>query len=293
MESNTANKLGMGLMLLALLALAGGCAAAGVNIAGEPAIQMMVKKISDTGSARLAQDGMAGQLLLVTALAEVAPNNKKLLGQTAFLYASQGMFVEDTDVEYAKEMYRIGKSYGMRALMTNRRFRKAYDSGKKIPEIVGLLGKEYVQALTWTGLNAGLEIIHNMDNPLALMAMPDAVAMIKRSVELDPNYFYGTGTLFLGAYNALTPEFLGLGGGPDASAKKFEEARKIEGGKFLLVDVFEARYLATFVDDQEKFAKLLNRVIEADSAALPGGRLMNELAKMKARIYLERKNEFF
>ncbi|MFP4477141.1 MAG: TRAP transporter TatT component family protein [Desulfatibacillaceae bacterium] len=279
--------------LLAVAVMFGGCAETAINVAGEPVLQMLVKEISDTKSAHLARDGMAGQLLLVTALCEMSPHNRDLLATTAFLYSAEGMFKEDTDLVMAKEMYKIGEDYGMRALKTNKKFRQALEEGKKIPEVVDLLDEDYVPALTWAGMNLGLGIVHNMDNPMALMAMPDAIALIKRSVELDPDYYYGTGTLFLGAYYALTPAFLGLGGGPENSAKKFDEARALTDGKFLLVDVFEARYLATFVDDQERFEALLNHVLEADASQLPGGRLLNELAKLKAELFLEQKNQFF
>jgi hypothetical protein len=277
---------------------AGGCAKStmvksGIKSFGPTAIDLLLQNILDTGSAELLKEGMPGQVVLVTGLTEMNPNSREALEQCCMLYVSYGMFIEDQNPKFATELYTIGKSYGIRALSTNEGFRKGLENGKKIPELVGALGKDYVPALCWAGLSTGLQIMHQMDDPMALMIMPDAVALMNRSVALDPDYFYGVGKSFLGAYYALVPAFLGLGGGPDVSAKTFEEARKITDGKFLMVDVFEARYLCTYTDDRKHFEELLNGVLKADSAALKGGRVLNELAKMKARYFLSVADSLF
>ncbi|MBW1989575.1 MAG: hypothetical protein JRI97_08520 [Deltaproteobacteria bacterium] len=282
------------LSLVALLAV--GCASttrSGIKSVGSPVVDTFVEKLMDSKSAELLKDGMAGNLIMLTGMAELAPENRLGLQQCAMLYASYGMMVEDEDPEYAKVLYAIGKDYGLRALKTNRAFRIGLAQGKKIPELVDELGEEYAAAMCWTGLNIGLLILHQMEDPMALMALPDSVSLIQKSVEYDPDYYHGVGKAYLGAYYAMVPEFLGLGGGPEASAKMFEEARRITGGKFLMVDVFEARYLATYMDDAEKFDRLLNRVMTTPNEVLPGGTAMNDLAKMKAKYYLSIKDQLF
>ncbi len=286
----------MGVLLAAVSVAFMGCATSqmiGVNTVGSPMVNDLIGKLLDTQSANLLMDGMAGNLLMVTGVTEMSPHNRLGLQQCAMLYASYGMMVEDDNVKYAMELYAIGKDYGMRALSTDREFRIGLEEGKKLPELVALLDARFAPTLCWTGLNIGLTIIHQMDDPMALMGLPDAVALVRRSVELDPNYFYGVGKAFLGAYYALVPEFLGLGGGPDASAAMFEEARKITGGKFLMVDVFEARYLATYVDDEAKFDRLMNNVLTTPNEVLENGRAMNDLAKVKARTYMAMKSQLF
>ena len=265
----------------------------GVHLGAVPVMDMMMDSLLDSPSSALLKDGMASNVLLVTALAEMDPQNQGLLSKTCFLYTAYGMMVEDQDPKYAVELYSIAKEYGMRSLKTDKAFAQGMEGGKKIPELTPLLGKKYMETLCWTGLAYGLFLMQNMDDPMALMDMPDCVAMVQRSMDLDDTYMFGVGKAFMGGYYAMLPEFLGLGGGPEASKAMFEEARKVSDGKFLMVDVFEARFLSTYVDDQERFDSLLKGVLEADSAALEGGQGLNDLAKVKAEYYLSIKDILF
>jgi len=265
----------------------------GIHMGVAPTIPMMVDKLKDTKSGLLAEKGFPGLLLMLTGFVELSPHNEKLMNEAAFLYCSYGIFIEDQDPEFAKELYSIGRDYGLRALKKNKKFQKGLDHGEKICNIVKHINAKRTSALLWTGLNSGLWIVLNMDDPTALMGMADTIALIKRSLELDPNAHYGAGKMFLGAYYSMIPEFWGMGGGSDNARKMFSEARAVENGHFLLVDVLQARYLATITEDEESFDKLLNRVISADSSALKGVRLVNELAKMKAQYYLDNKDLFF
>jgi hypothetical protein len=264
----------------------------GINM-GAPVVSLMIDVLKDTKSGRLAEKGFAGQLLMLTGMVELAPNNFRLLNDTSFLYCAYGIFMEDKEPQFAKELYDIGYEYGMRALKQNRKFRLGIEDGKKISELVPHLGKKYVPSLVWTALNKGLWIVLNMDDPEALMGMADTIALIKRSIELDETFYFGAGKMFLGAYYAMIPEYLGLGGGPENSEKMFKEARQATNGKFLLVSVLEARYLATTIDDRDMFEERLNFVLESDSGAIKGVRLINELSKMKARHYLNSIDKFF
>jgi hypothetical protein len=158
---------------------------------------------------------------------------------------------------------------------------------------VGDLGEEYKEALCWTGLNGGLWLFLNMNDPSILSEMGDVISVVKRSIELDETYFYGIGKVFMGAYYALVPAFLESAAGPENSAKMFQEARSVSDGKFLLVDLFEARFLATKINDQELFQKRLKAVLSADAEALKDASLINRLSKMKADYYLKHQGDFF
>jgi hypothetical protein len=270
-----------------------GCARVGVNMVGAPMVSNMVDRITDTRSARLVKDGLAGQVLSTTAITEMSPNNFRLLKECALLYCVYGLFIEDEDPEYAKELYSIGKEYGLRALKQDSKFKEGLEGGKRISELVDDLGKKYAEALCWTGLNGGLWLILNLDDPAVLMKMADIIAVVKRSIALDPSYFYGVGEIFIGAYYALVPSFLDPAGGPENSKKMFQEARSISDGKFLLVDLFEARFLATSMNDRDLFKKRLEDVLSADSGELKGAYLINDLSKIKAKYYLSHQDELF
>ena len=257
-----------------------------------PLVHDLLKTLLDTPSSTLLKEAMPGNALLITAAAEMA-DTRDMYAITCMIYTSYGMMLEDENEEYAKELFTIGKSFGMRALMTDHNFKKGMEAGKKPPELVELLDKRFVEALTWNGLATGLLIMHQMDDPMALMGLPDSVAYIKRGVELDGTYFFGVGKAFLGAYYAQMPAFLGLGGGPEASAKMFNEARAVTDGTFLMVDVFEARFLLTYLDDQEGFNAMLLEVLETPADVLKGGMAMNDLAHKKAEYFLSIQDTLF
>ena len=282
-------RLGFSVLLAVALVGTAGCAGmlkqATIGPFGGLVVYDLMDILLDSPSAQLLKEAMPGHITLVTATAEMG-KSRELYEIACFLHTSYGIMVEDEDAAYAQELYAIGQSYGIRALLTDPNFRKAYNAGEKLPDIVNMLDKRFVPALTWGGMSTGLLIIHQMDDPMALMGLPDAVAMVNRSKELDGSYFFGVSKAFLGAYYALMPAFLGLGGGPESSAAMFNEARAVTNGTFLLVDVFEARYLMTYIDDMDKFEALLNGVLEADSSLLAGGQALNQLAKIKATYYL-------
>jgi len=265
----------------------------GIKVGVAPGVSHMIEAIKETKSGRLVEKGLADHLLIVTGMVEISEGNFRLLGEASFLYCAYGIFMEEKEPEFAKELFDIGKDFGLRAMKQNRKFRKGLESGKKISELVDYLDEDYVKHLLWTGLNIGLWIVHNMDKPEALMGMADAIALVERSIELDENFYHGAGKMFLGAYYALTPEYLGLGGGPANAQKMFNKARAVEKGNFLLVDVLEARFLCTTNENKARYEELLSGVVEKEPTGIKGIRLINELAKMKARFYLDNKSNYF
>ena len=84
-----------------------------------------------------------------------------------------------------------------------------------------------------------------------------------------------------------------LGGGVKNSTELFKDARSITNGRFLLADLFEARFLAVSIDDEELFENKINDVLSADSHALKEAGLINELSKLKARYYLDHIDKYF
>jgi hypothetical protein len=258
-----------------------------------PMISELVDQAANNGSSRVVREGIAGNTLLVTAFSEISPNNNLLLEKSTYLYCAYGLMVEDADPEFASELYSLGKEYGLRALKQNRCFRKGMENGKHIPELTDCLGRGYKAALLWAGIADGLWIFRNMDDSAALIEIADAVALVERSIELDPNYFFGIGKLFLGAYYALIPDFFGTGGGPEASARMFAEARAASGGRLLMVDVFEARFLDTQMKNKTEYIRKLEHVLAADPDILPEYRSFTAIAKQKARFFLDHMDEFF
>jgi hypothetical protein len=260
---------------------------------GEPVVDILVEKIKETKSLKLVQEGFASQVLLLTGLTEMTKDNMGMLTKCAFVYMAYGLMVEDDDPKYAEELYIIGKEYGIRALKKDTKFREGIAAGKRITDLVGHLDEKYAETLLWAGLNGGLLLLLNVDDPESQIQMADIISMVKQSQDLDPTYFHGAGKIFIAAYFSMIPSFLDKDAGPENAKRMFQEAREMSNNTFLLVDLFEARFLASSIDDEEKFDMLLNRILKADASLLPEARLLNELSKMKAKTYLDKRDLFF
>jgi hypothetical protein len=259
----------------------------------DTSIDDLVDKLLNTKNLGEVRHGIAGALLVVTGLTELSPNNYRMLSKCAMLYAACGLIIEDENPAYAVQLYQTGAEYGLRALKLNRKFRKGLEQGLDYHKFVKSLGPDYVDAATWTAAAMGLKLLLTMEDAGEAMAVPHITALAGRSMELNDSYFYGLAQLLFGAIYAILPEFAQLGGGEASSRREFEAADKITGGKFLLVKVFKARFYAPLVKDMELFKKLLNETLETDSAILPNGYLLNELAKANAKFVLEHMTDYF
>jgi len=261
----------------------------------DTSVDDLVDNLLRTKNGSFVKDGLPGALLVVTGLTELAPADYNLLATTSFLYCAHGLFVEDENNDYAISLYKVGTEYGMRALkVNNSKFRKAIEAGTKIPDAVKFLTKDDLKAMTWCGLNLAKRCTLQLDDVEKVTDVQDGIAMIKRSIELDPNYAWGACWMAMGIVYAVLPAFLDLGGGPEPSREAFAKGNKVENGECGLVDMFTARYLAPLIKDDDWYNQLNNRVIEMDPCKLGGGLcVLNEMAKQKARYNLNNKNKFF
>jgi len=118
------------------------------------------------------------------------------------------------------------------------------------------------------------------DRPEYVAELFIGVEAVRRSVELDPNYNYGTGHSILGAYHARSAM-----AELDDAKKHFEEALRITDGNALLVKFnYASKYHCTKVD-KDSYVKMLTDVVDAGDV-LPEQRLANTIAKRRARRYL-------
>jgi len=146
----------------------------------------------------------------------------------------------------------------------------------------GFEAPEDAPSLFWTG-QAWISRVNLLkDQPEVVADLFIAYEMIKRSVELDPKYNYGTGHTILGAYHArsATAEL-------DESKKHFDAALQINGGKALLTKLNMATKYYCVKVDKASYVKLLTEVVEAGDV-LPEQRLSNTIAKRRARRYLSK-----
>lgn len=190
-------------------------------------------------------------------------------------------------------LYDRALGYGLRLVATyNKNIPAAFK--KDLPGFeaeLAKLKKKAAPGLLFTGMALASAINLNRADIARVAELPKAVALVKRSYELDPHYYNGIAAMTLGLVNASQGK--AMGGNPEAAKKYFEEAIAETGGKYLLARVMQARFYAVVTQDRPLFEKILKDVIAAPADALPSARLPNELAHRRAARYLKLAEDLF
>ncbi|MDO8804333.1 MAG: TRAP transporter TatT component family protein [Elusimicrobiota bacterium] len=222
------------------------------------------------------KEALPANLQLMEMLLESHPHNKRLLVNAAQGFCGYAlMFLEDESPERASGFYAKGEAYAARALKGG-----APAAAKKCD----------VPPLFWNTFCKALYINVNRDNPVAMAELPTLEPAIEKLLALDPSYYYNGPQTLMGAYYSMRPRM--FGGDPDKAKKHFELALKGAGEAFLLNRFLYARMAAVAAQDPELFESLLNAVISAEPKE-GGTRLPDEVAKIKAKKLLEKKDELF
>jgi tetratricopeptide (TPR) repeat protein len=242
---------------------------------------------------QLAHEALASNLKLIEAMIKSDPDNERFL-----IFAAQGYyayafaFCEDDSVERARMFYLRSKDYGMRILLKNRKFREALNGDiAAFREAVKTFGKEDVPAVFWAAFSWGSYINITRTDVTGLADLSKVQSLIEFVAEKDPGFYYACSYLFLGVIEASTPK--SLGGNPEKAKEYFEKCFAVNGGKFLLANLYYAKFYAVAMLDQELFDSQLKKIEEAPADILPEARLANAIAKYKARRLLAMENELF
>lgn len=245
----------------------------------------------------VAKEGAGSSIVQVEGMQALAPDNQDalfLLTQSWTGYASA--FIEDSweqavdkgdDEGEAAQALRARNAYeravkfgtmllearkpGFVAAQRNSDTMKAYLAG---------FGKEEAENLLWVGLawlsRGGVA----GEDPAVVADLYVGVALIERSVELDPKLNYATGLAALGAYHARSPD-----AELDQAKDLFERALALTQRKSLTVQLMYAQNWACQSHDQKTYRALLEEVVNAGDV-LPEQRLENTVAVRKAARYL-------
>ena len=222
------------------------------------------------------REALPANLQLMEILLASDPGNKSML-----LNAAQGfcgyafMFLEEENPERASVFYLKGQAYAERAL----------DGAT-----VETARKKDAHPLFWHTFCKALYMNINRDKPEAIAEIPTLEPAALKLLELDPGYYYNGAEDILGAYHAIRPRM--LGGSPEKAAEHFELALKGPGADFLLSRYLYAKMAALAAQDPVLFERLLNEIISAEPKD-GDTRLANEVAKLKAKKLLEKKDELF
>jgi hypothetical protein len=282
-------------LALVLLALAGsGCSTTKLAVGSMvPILEESVAAGMSSADLELVKDGMPANLILLDGLVRTDPR-PELLTLGAELYFSYAFaFVEDEDPERAAGLYAIGRDYGRRALAADEKLGAALASGRAedLSRALARRDREDVPALVWTAAAWAGWANLSLDQPAAVADLAVIQLLLERADELDASFMYGVPPLLLGAFHAARPPI--LGGDPELARRYFARAAEVGAGKLLLAPVFEARYYARSVLDEELFVHRLNAALAEPLDIAPDIRLLNAVAQRKARDLLARQDELF
>lgn len=140
--------------------------------------------------------------------------------------------------------------------------------------------KEDAPNLFWTGYGWMARTSLLRDQPEVVAELFVGLAMVERSVELDPEFMHHTGTLALAAYHARS-------GFAEMSEGKrlFEDTLAKTQRKSLVVQLNYAKTYACLKVDRKLYETLLNEII-ASGDLDPEQRLNNTIAKRRAKRML-------
>jgi hypothetical protein len=259
------------------------------------------------GDLPIAEQALASNLKFLEIFLEASPDNPDLLRQ-----ASQGFstytfaFVEDKILQHHRDprlaemergrayrLYLRGRDYGLR-LLTLQHKTLAAALNADVPALrasLALMRREDVPALFWTAYGWAGSIHWSLHRPEMLADLPRVLAMMDRVLELDEGYFFGGAHLFFGAYYASRSR--ALGGDPERARSHLDRALTLAGPTILVGHLFLADPYAIQIQDRTLFETQLQLILDAPDDLSPDYRLLNQVAKARARLLLEKNGDLF
>jgi hypothetical protein len=258
-----------------------------------PLMENTLQALSEEDDLELARQAAAGNLVLLDGAARSDPENPRLLLLACRGYASYALaFVGEDEVPRARALFERAMVYGQRVFRAQRRLSALPDArAEDLPRLLAHCRRDDVSALFWSAFAWGTWINLSRDNPEALVHLPRVEALMRRVLELDETYFYGGPHLFFGTLYGSRPA--ALGGDPARAKEHFERNLRISQGRFLLTYYYYARYLAVETQDRDLFDALLRKIADAPANPLPEQRLVNAVARARAKRLLAEADDLF
>ena len=122
-------------------------------------------------------------------------------------------------------------------------------------------------------------------------SLANTAILMQRVMDLDNEFYHGGPHIFFGVYYGGRAPM--LGGDFSRAEAEFRRAAEINDNKLLIVDLLQAEYLARQMFDQNDFHQRLNRIIEAPEDLSPDLMLLNQIAKRKATLLLNKERKWF
>jgi tetratricopeptide (TPR) repeat protein len=230
-------------------------------------------------------------LILIDGLIKDSPDNAGVLLAGAELYSSYAAAFVDDPVR-ANRLAVTGRDYGWRGMCSQKKtmcdtWTARYED---FEAALATLGPKNVDAAFTTASAWATWIRVNRGDWSAIADKARVDAMIRRVVELEPDFRDGAAYLYLGALESLLPA--AMGGRPEEGRKYFEKAIEMSDGHNLMAKVLFASEYARMTFDRELHDRLLQEVVAADPV-YPDLTLSNVLAQEQAQALLADSEEYF
>lgn len=232
-------------------------------------------------------------LFLIEGMIASDRGNDKLRLTASMLYFSYGFTrIEEHDPGYASFLYLKGLEHASAILKKRSSVRAAWDGRlEEFETMCAQFETEDAPAIAWAAANWAQFISLHLDSTAVLPDIPRVAALLERANELDGSYFMGLSHITLGILHAFRPPM--LGGDPARSLEHFTRAFELSENNFFICHYFYARYYCYRTQDAAAFETTLEEILERPASAAPRYRLLNQIAKEKARHLLEEKDELF
>ena len=241
----------------------------------------------------LAEASIPSNLKLMEGLLKNDPENRRILITLSMGFAGYSLlFVEPDDPERASALYLRALEYGIRAL--GEKGVPLRDRGGSLePVRAALMDMNPIdlEALFWATLSWNAWINLNLDKPSALAQLSASEACLKRILELDEHFFYGSPHILMGASLAARPPL--LGGSLEKARGHFEQALQQSHRKFYLAQVYFAKYYAVRVQDKELFLRVLTEIIDGNPGELKEVCLLNRVMQRRAQELAKQAEDLF
>ncbi|MEO5617565.1 MAG: TRAP transporter TatT component family protein [Candidatus Eisenbacteria bacterium] len=252
----------------------------------------------------LIRDALPFGLKTMESLLAVVPDHEGLLltackGYTQYSYAfvqSEGDLIVNSDYarsqqihERAFKLFLRARGFGLRGL--EKRYKGVGRELELDPaRAAARIQKRDVAVLYWTAASWGSAIALGKDRPEMLADLPAIRALMERGLALDETFEGGAMHEAMIVLDAL-PET--MGGSADRARKHFARAVELSGDARPGPYVTLATSVSVLKQDRGEFNSLLEKALTYDPDRAPAQRLATIVLQRKARVLLERQDEFF
>jgi hypothetical protein len=254
----------------------------------------------------LIKQSIPANIKLLEAMLESDPENLKLLSLLSQMYGSYTFgfvdpLLDEPDLQQedlvrarVNRLLSRGIAYGEKALrLSERACEKSIKVATEVQNCFDALERDDVPALFWYGFNLAAYINRNLDSVAALGQGVFVEKAMQRIIALQEDYMFGSAHLLLMAYYGSRSPM--MGGSAEKAKQHYDRIQTMNQKKFILADVYYARYALVQQNNRAEFEKLLKPLLKpsAESSEPSTLRLYNELAKNRAQLYLKSIDDLF